>query len=41
MSITASEYLVKNGRDYEVVWKWIESDGYEELYENKLDKIKL
>ncbi len=31
---TASEYLVNSGVNNEVVWKWIESDGYEELYEN-------
>ena len=31
---TISEYLVNNGINTEVAWKWIESDGYEELYGN-------
>ena len=31
---TVSEYLVNNGITNEVAWKWIESDGYEELYSN-------
>ena len=31
---TTNDYILNSGINYEIEWKWIQSDGYEELYNN-------
>ena len=32
---TTNNYILNSGINYEVEWKWTQSDGYEELYDNE------